>query len=91
MATVRIKVSPPPEKRFRGESDTHSVIELSRVPCAGEIIRLQGDEKGSSADYRVVLVHHAPTGSGALDAEVYARRVTTNDLVRELGLVWWDD
>ncbi len=73
-------------KLFLGSTESpfqlqHKDISFTRLPCLGELIHLGWDEKGLSADYRVVLVRHIPHGIGQTDADadVYAVRVDLDD------------
>jgi hypothetical protein len=50
-------------------------LEFTRVPVVGEFVNLGDDTGGHSADYRVVVVVHAPLQPSGVDAEIYMERV----------------
>ncbi len=56
-------------------------VKFARLPTIGEVINLGDDTKGHSADYKVVLVHHAPFRPNGIDAEIYLERI---DIAHEL-------
>ena len=50
-------------------------LKFTRVPLVGEFVNLGDDTGGHSADYRVVVVVHAPLQPSGVDAEIYMERV----------------
>ncbi|HVZ86647.1 MAG TPA: hypothetical protein VHG72_06750 [Polyangia bacterium] len=50
-------------------------LTFTRVPNVGEYVNIGDDTEGMSADYRVVLVLHAPLKPNGVDAEIYMERV----------------
>ncbi|AUX31952.1 MULTISPECIES: hypothetical protein [Sorangium] len=85
MAKMMLWLAPTEtEAPFQTEEE---MLTLSRVPCVGELIDLEVDNKGTEATYRVVLVKHKYRDPRAenIDAEVYATRVNLHHLVHEVA------
>ncbi len=61
----------------------NDALELSRVPCLGEIVNLGADADGIAADYEVVIVRHLLSGAREPEAEVYMRRINMTDVILE--------
>jgi hypothetical protein len=50
-------------------------LTFTRVPNVGEYVNIGNDTEGHAADYRVLLVVHAPLKPNGVDAELYMERV----------------
>lgn len=76
--------NPQPDGLTDYRVGTDENVEFSRVPCVGEYVNLGNDTTGVSADYEVVLVHHAAGRPNDTDAEVYLHRVDMLEVKKAL-------
>lgn len=84
MPTILLRVEPPPPGG-EGYFPAHPKdLQVTRVPCVGELIGVGNDKEGRSLDYRVVLVQHIPKNCGPREAEVFAVRVDIAEITVEL-------